>query len=135
MEARRSVTFQSLSENVGQFSLRDKTFLIPEMNRIGAHTLAAVFRSFGVNAMVMDTYQGLHLGKEFTSGKECFPCQVTTGDILFHLKHEKERLGDDFRGDRCKRTVVEIEAGCNESSERVGNQLHDVSKQDKPYSN
>jgi predicted nucleotide-binding protein (sugar kinase/HSP70/actin superfamily) len=99
MEAQRSVTFRSLSENVGQFSLRDKTFLIPEMNRIGAHTLAGVFRSFGVNALVMDTYKGLHLGKEFTSGKECFPCQVTTGDILFHLKHEKERLGNDFRGE------------------------------------
>ena len=36
----------------------------------------------GINALIMDTYKGLELGKEFTSGKECFPCQVTLGDIL-----------------------------------------------------
>jgi len=96
MEVQKTATFRSLSENVGQFSLRDKTFLIPEMNRIGAHLLTGAFRSFGVNALVMETYEGLDLGKEFTSGKECFPCQVTTGDILFFLKKEKERLGDDF---------------------------------------
>jgi len=96
MEAQKIATFRSLSENVGQFNLRDKTFLIPEMNRIGAHCLAGAFRGFGVNALVMETYEGLDLGKEFTSGKECFPCQVTTGDILLFLKKEKERLGDDF---------------------------------------
>lgn len=99
MEAQKSATFRSLSENVGQFSLRDKTFLLPEMNRIGAHLLAGVFRSFGVNALVMETYKGLDLGKEFTSGKECFPCQVTTGDMLLFLRKEKERLGADFRAE------------------------------------
>ncbi|MBW2171948.1 MAG: CoA activase [Deltaproteobacteria bacterium] len=112
MEAQTSATFRSLSENVGQFSLRDKTFLIPEMNRIGAHTLAGVFRSFGVNALVMETYKGLDLGKEFTSGKECFPCQVTTGDILFHLKAEKERLGKDFRAEDYVFFMPEAEGPC-----------------------
>ena len=73
MEADKSPSFQSLSENVGQFSLRDKIVLIPEMNRIGGHVLAGSFRSFGINALVMETYTGLDLGKEFTSGKECFP--------------------------------------------------------------
>ncbi|MGD9023009.1 MAG: CoA activase, partial [Deltaproteobacteria bacterium] len=99
MDAQKSATFKSLSENVGQFSLRDKTFLLPEMNRIGAHLLAGVFRSFGVNALVMKTYEGLDLGKEFTSGKECFPCQVTTGDILLFLKKERERQGHNFRAE------------------------------------
>ncbi|MBW1742392.1 MAG: CoA activase [Deltaproteobacteria bacterium] len=112
MEAQKSTSFRSLSENVGQFSLRDKTFLIPEMNRIGAHTLAGVFRSFGVNALVMETYKGLDLGKEFTSGKECFPCQVTTGDMLFHLKSEKERLGKDFRGEDYIFFMPEAEGPC-----------------------
>ena len=96
MVSQGRASFRSLSKNVGQFSLRDKTFLIPEMNRIGAHLLAGAFKSFGVNALVMETYKGLDLGKEFTSGKECFPCQVTTGDILLFLKKEKEKLGDDF---------------------------------------
>jgi predicted nucleotide-binding protein (sugar kinase/HSP70/actin superfamily) len=112
MEAQKTATFQSLSENVGQFSLRDKTCLIPEMNRIGAHLLAGVFRSFGVNALVMETYQGLDLGKEFTSGKECFPCQVTTGDILLFLKKEKQRLSNGFNHENYIFFMPESEGPC-----------------------
>lgn len=96
MEAKNNRIFRSLSENVGRFSLKDKTILIPEMNRIGSHLLVGTFKSFGINALIMDTYKGLELGKEFTSGKECFPCQVTLGDILLFMKKEKERLGDGF---------------------------------------
>jgi predicted nucleotide-binding protein (sugar kinase/HSP70/actin superfamily) len=99
MEAEKIKTFRSLSENVGEFNLKDKIFLIPEMNRIGAHLIAGTFRSFGVNARVMETYEGLDLGKKFTSGKECFPLQVTTGDILLFMKKEKERLGDQFNSE------------------------------------
>lgn len=88
--------FRSLSENVGQFSLKNRRFLIPEMNRIGAHLLAGSCRGFGINASVMETYKGLDLGREFTSGKECFPCQVTMGDILHFIKKEQARLGPDF---------------------------------------
>ena len=76
--------------------LRDRTLLIPEMNLTGATLLAATFRSFGVRARVMETYKGLDLGKEYTSGKECFPCQVTLGDILLFLKTEQEKRGSDF---------------------------------------
>ena len=89
-------SFQSLSENVGQFNLKGKTVLIPEMNKNGCRLLAAAFRSFGINALVMDTYRGLDLGLEYSSGKECFPCQVTLGDILFHMKSEKAEKGNDF---------------------------------------
>jgi predicted nucleotide-binding protein (sugar kinase/HSP70/actin superfamily) len=89
-------TFRVMSERVGRFSVQGKTFLIPEMNRVGAHLLAGVFRGFGTNAEVMETYEGLDLGKEFTSGKECFPCVVTLGDILLFMKGERERLGDEF---------------------------------------
>ncbi len=96
MEVVKDRTFQSLSENVGQFNLRNKTFLIPEMNRLGVHLLAGTFKGFGIQALVMDTYKGLELGKEFTSGKECFPCQVTTGDILHFIQEEKERMGKAF---------------------------------------
>ena len=100
MEANKIQTFQSLSENVGRFSLKDKTLLIPEMNRIGSHLLAGTFKSFGVNALTMETYKGIQLGKEFTSGKECYPCQVTLGDILLFMKKEKERLGNAFDPER-----------------------------------
>jgi predicted nucleotide-binding protein (sugar kinase/HSP70/actin superfamily) len=112
MDSDRGRTFQSLSENVGQFRLRDKIFLIPEMNRIGGHLLAGTFRGFGVNAMVMETYQGIDLGKEFTSGKECFPCQVTTGDILLFMKKEKERLGEGFNAENYIYFMPEAEGPC-----------------------
>jgi predicted nucleotide-binding protein (sugar kinase/HSP70/actin superfamily) len=112
MELQKSATFRSLSENVGQFNLRNKTLLIPEMNRIGAHLIAGAFRGFGTNALVMETYKGLELGKEFTSGKECFPCQVTTGDILLYLKNEKERLGDDFNPEDYVFFMPEAEGPC-----------------------
>ena len=112
MEAEASQTFRSLSENVGQFMPGEKTFLIPEMNRIGSHLIAGTFRSFGINALVMETYKGLDLGKEFTSGKECFPCQVTTGDILLFMKKEKERLGNDFDAGNYIYFMPESEGPC-----------------------
>jgi predicted nucleotide-binding protein (sugar kinase/HSP70/actin superfamily) len=112
MEAEKKASFRSLSENVGQFSLRDKIVLIPEMNRIGCHLLAGTFRSFGINALVMETYTGLDLGKKFTSGKECFPCQVTTGDILFFMRKEQERLCEDFHSNDYIYFMPESEGPC-----------------------
>ncbi|RLB17486.1 MAG: CoA activase [Deltaproteobacteria bacterium] len=96
METGKVISFETLTENVGRFNVKNKTFLIPQMNRIGGHLLAATFRGFGIRAKVMDTFKGMDLGKEYTSGKECYPCQITTGDILYFLTKEKERLGDAF---------------------------------------
>jgi predicted nucleotide-binding protein (sugar kinase/HSP70/actin superfamily) len=90
------VDFSSLSRNVGRFDLCHKTLLIPEMNRTGCMLLAGTFRSFDVAALVMPTYQNLELGIAHTSGKECYPCQVTLGDLLFFLKEEQKRLGSAF---------------------------------------
>lgn len=96
MESAKVIDFKSLTEKVGRFNLSNKICLIPEMNRIGSHLLAAVFRGFGINAKIMDTYKGLDLGREYTSGKECYPCEVTMGDILYYMQEEAKRLGDDF---------------------------------------
>jgi len=96
MEAKNEINFQSLTENVGKIHFRKKTVLIPEMNRIAANLFAATFRGFDVNARVLKTYRGLDLGKEYTSGKECYPCQITMGDILHFIKKEKERLAEAF---------------------------------------
>ena len=96
IETNKVTNFQSLRESVGKFLLGKKTVLIPEMNKLGAHLFAAAFRGFGINAKVLETYKGLDLGKEYTSGKECYPCQVTMGDILHFLKKEKETLGEAF---------------------------------------
>ena len=112
MESNKVINFKSLSENVGRFHLKDKTFLIPEMNRIGGHLLAATFRGFGVNAQVMDTYKGMELGLEYTSGKECYPCQITTGDILYFMNREKEDKGEDFEPDKYIYFMPEADGPC-----------------------
>lgn len=89
-------TFDRFVTNVKQFDISGKTLLLPDMAPFAVRLLAASFRAVGVPAVVMETYQGLALGKQFTSGKECFPCQVTLGDILHHLQQEKQRLGSAF---------------------------------------
>jgi predicted nucleotide-binding protein (sugar kinase/HSP70/actin superfamily) len=106
------VDFSSLSKNVGRFDFRHKTLLIPEMNRIGCNLLAGVFRSFDIDAMVMPTYEGLDMGMEYTSGKECYPCQVTLGDVLFYLESERQRLGSDFDAGNYVYFMPEAEGPC-----------------------
>ena len=96
MESQKVVSFESLAQNVGRFNIQGKKFLIPQMNKIGGHLLAGTFRGFGIQAILMETYKGMDLGKQYTSGKECYPCQVTMGDVLYFLKKEKERLGEAF---------------------------------------
>jgi predicted nucleotide-binding protein (sugar kinase/HSP70/actin superfamily) len=96
MKSKHQHNFDSPTERIGKFHLQNKTVLIPEMNRIAAHLIAATFRGFGSNAVVLKTYNGLDLGKKYTSGKECFPCQVTLGDLLLFLKTEQENLGAAF---------------------------------------
>ncbi len=92
METSKVIEFRPISETLGKFRLAKKKLLIPEMNRMTAHLFAATFRSFGIEAQVLRTYGGLDLGKKYTSGKECYPCQVTLGDILCFAKEERERL-------------------------------------------
>jgi predicted nucleotide-binding protein (sugar kinase/HSP70/actin superfamily) len=112
MESAQAVGFHSLAKNIGTFNLGQKEVLIPEMNRAASHLLAAAFRSFGIQARVLKTYQGLELGREFTSGKECYPCQVTMGDILSFVKKEKERLGRDFSPENYAYFMPESDGPC-----------------------
>ncbi len=105
-------TFRVMAERVGRFDVQGKRFLIPEMNPVNSHLLAGVFKSYGVNSEVMETYEGLDLGKKFTSGKECFPCVVTLGDILYFMKKEKERLGDKFNPENYMYFMPEANGPC-----------------------
>jgi predicted nucleotide-binding protein (sugar kinase/HSP70/actin superfamily) len=115
--------FESLKAKVGKFSLANKKLLVPEMGRTVSHLVGATMRSFGVDAQVMKTYKGLQLGKQYTSGKECFPCQVTLGDVLYHLEREKERLGEAFRAENYLYFMAESGGPC-----RFGmyNKLHRI---------
>jgi len=48
-----------------------------------AHALVAAFQAYGVDAELMPESddQTLVWGKKYTTGKECYPCVLTTGDI------------------------------------------------------
>lgn len=92
----QSDDFSSLRKKVGRFKANGRTVLIPDMTYFGARLMAACFRAFGIDARVIETKKDLVPGKEYTSGKECFPCQVTLGDILYYLQKEKKRLGPAF---------------------------------------
>lgn len=85
---------------------------MPDMAPFGSRLIAASFRAVGVDAIVLETYQGLSQGREFTSGKECFPCQVTLGDILYYLQQEKTRLGAAFSPERYVYFMPDADGPC-----------------------
>ncbi len=67
----------------------DRTILIPNMSA-HADTLAAAIQACGVNAEVLPEPddETVYWGRKHTSGKECFPCIVTTGDMVKYTKRE-----------------------------------------------
>jgi predicted CoA-substrate-specific enzyme activase len=68
---------------------RERTLYIPYMGD-SAYPLAACFRAHGQPAEVIPIADEAALlqGRVFTSGKECLPCTITTGDMLKLLKSE-----------------------------------------------
>jgi len=63
--------------------LGDRTLYIPRMSD-HAFGVAAALRSTGIRAEVIPEpdEEALEWGREFTSGKECLPAIVTTGDLI-----------------------------------------------------
>jgi len=112
MENCNVLNFESFGSKVGRFSLKERTVLIPEMNRMGTHLLAANFRSFGIRAKILETFEGMDLGMAHTSGKECFPCQITMGDILHFMNQESTRLGSEFDSDAYVYFLPEADGPC-----------------------
>ncbi|MBC8414460.1 CoA protein activase, partial [bacterium] len=80
----------SINKNTG-----NKIVFIPRMSD-HAFALAAAFKTCGLDAEVMDTPvpDSVKLGRRYLSGKECYPCAITTGDMV------KKALSDDFDSDR-----------------------------------
>jgi len=60
-----------------------RTLWIPHMDHPG-YALAAAIRSVGIPSkhMPLSDEKSLELGRRYTSGKECYPCIITTGDML-----------------------------------------------------
>ena len=53
-----------------------------------AHVIQSAFESSGIKARVMDeSHEETQIwGRKYTSGKECYPCIVTTGDMVKTVK-------------------------------------------------
>ena len=68
---------------------------VPHMDDHG-RTLAAAMRYNGLQAeaLPMADEKTIEIGRKHTTGKECFPCIITTGDIV------KKTLSEDFDPDR-----------------------------------
>jgi predicted CoA-substrate-specific enzyme activase len=68
---------------------RNRTLYIPYMGDC-AYGVAACFRAYGQPAEVMPLADEATLlqGRAFTSGKECLPCAITTGDMLKVISNE-----------------------------------------------
>jgi len=66
-----------------QVPLRERTLFLPHMTDHG-YALAAAFRAMGQAAEVLPgaNEHSVALGRKHTSGKECYPCIVTTGDLV-----------------------------------------------------
>ncbi len=64
--------------------LAGRKLYIPQMAYAGARTLAATFRSIGIDAAVApdSDAETLDLGGLYSSGEECLPHKVTLGDFL-----------------------------------------------------
>jgi len=72
-----------------RYSPSDKTLFLPHMCD-HAYAIRAAFEKCGVRAEVLDEAdeESLNWGKKFTSGKECFPCVVTTGDMIKKIRSD-----------------------------------------------
>ncbi len=72
-----------------------RTIYIPSMSD-HAHAIEAAFHYCGVSAEVLSESDSktLELGRKYVSGKECYPCTVTTGDMI------KKVTEPDFRPER-----------------------------------
>jgi len=112
MESTNVLQMPVSARTVGKLRLGKSKVLIPEMNRSSAHLFAAALRAFAVDAQVLETGRGMELGKKFTSGKECYPCLVTLGDLLHFVQEEWRRLGAAFRADRYVFFMPESEGPC-----------------------
>lgn len=60
-----------------------RTVYLPKMAD-HAYALAAAFNACGVDSEVLprSDNETLNLGRAYTSGKECYPCTITTGDMV-----------------------------------------------------
>ncbi|PIV56063.1 CoA activase [Candidatus Desantisbacteria bacterium CG_4_10_14_0_8_um_filter_48_22] len=76
-----------ISYSPSQDDLAGRRLYVPYMGN-SAYIVAAAFRACGLDSEVMQVAdsRSVELGRRHTSGKECFPCIITTGDIVKMLQ-------------------------------------------------
>jgi predicted CoA-substrate-specific enzyme activase len=83
------------SKRVNAHSLRKgqkkKIIYVPRMSD-HAFAIASAFQSCGLDSEVMDIPDArtITIGRKYVSGKECYPCAITTGDMV------KKTMSKDF---------------------------------------
>ncbi len=77
-------TTGSSSAGVKKKTLEGRILYIPQMTYDGAMTIAAAMRSVGIDATIspFSDERTVELGAKYTSGDECYPEQVTLGNLL-----------------------------------------------------
>ena len=80
---KRTGSFSVVHKSTGNGALREKKVYVPPMTD-HAHALAAAFRSCGVQAEVLpeSDEETIRIGREHSSGRECYPLALTTGDMI-----------------------------------------------------
>ncbi len=88
-------------------SSRPVKIYIPYMDDHGL-VIAAVLRANGLEAeaLPLSDHESLELGRKFTTGKECYPCILTTGDIV------KKTQQPDFDPDRAAFFMAQADGPC-----------------------
>lgn len=85
----------SLTVSLSALPRDARTIYIPYMDDHG-FVIAAAFRSAGIDSQALPPSddESLTVGRKYTSGRECFPSIITTGDII------KKSNSPDFKPER-----------------------------------
>lgn len=68
-----------------------RTVYLPHMGDC-SWALCSAFNKFGIPAEVTSSDdETLELGRKYTTGKECYPCVITTGDMIKILKYRNPK--------------------------------------------
>ena len=80
---KQSIQAPQLNRHQEPFQTEPKRIYIPNMSD-HSYAVAAAFEACGLQAAVLpeSDEETLRWGRKLTSGKECYPCILTTGDII-----------------------------------------------------
>ncbi|OYD16376.1 hypothetical protein CH333_03495 [candidate division WOR-3 bacterium JGI_Cruoil_03_44_89] len=97
----RCEAFLESIKNAPKLGMEEYTHIIPQFRKSSKRTvylphmgdcvlaLRSAFNKFDIPAEIMESDdETLELGRKYTTGKECYPCVITTGDMIKTLKYK-----------------------------------------------